>query len=966
MDIHYGQSTEVYVLPSARFPVIAAVVTAVLAGLIVFAIAGVRVPANSLLLSNVLQTLAVLFAAICCLRVSLKSSGYLRQLWMLLTTALCLGCAAQGLETCYQSIVHETTNVPWPSDVLFLVWVTPAIVMFLPPGEQIRRGVDWELVLDFSQIGIVALTAYLYFFYAPSRWEVEGPQMVIKVLRLQILRDALLFGGFLLRGLTFRPGALRAFFLRMAVFFLATSASQTVYLSKPIAGLARARWTDLTWCIPYFLAAMFAATWKHTEQLSTKPERSTRRGTISSHVLPVLIPLLVLYLGRRIAVEQLTLAWIAVAASFVVSAGRLVLTSERQRRAAETLLNTQEALRRSESMFSVAFRVSPDAVGITSMASGQFLEVNDGFSKLTGYSREETLGRTALELNVWKDAAHRAALMGRLQKEREVRDEEFACRTKSGEIRLCQFSGMLIELDKQPCALVIVRDITVRKQAEEALRASEERFRKLVEDLHVGVVMLGSKAETVFANRAALTAFGMTENEALGQKSSAFEMTAIRENGVELPFSLRPGPRAITMKEPVRNEVVGWRRPDSGEVFWTLVDAVPHLDAEGNVARVLLSISNITKRVQAEEALRASEQRFRSLVREMDVGVVLHGVNAEVQFANEAAQQMFGISLDDARGKTSGELELIAFREDGTGIPFAMRPAPVAIRTGKSIKEDVIGWRKPGSPMVLWTLSNVVPQVGPDGVVQGAISTFTDITERRRAEDALHQLSTRLLQLQDEERRRLGRELHDSLAQTVLAVNLNLAQAMQSTDSLSERTRKALTEARSLLQEMSQEIRTMSYLLHPPLLDELGLVSAIKEYAEGFSQRSGIAIELDLAEAFGRLRQEAETALFRIVQESLSNIQRHSGSESARISLRANHGQVRLEVSDHGQGMGIPTGNVLDSRGARLGVGILGMRERLSQLGGKLEINSSASGTTVKATIPSNTEVSDAGSHPGG
>jgi PAS domain S-box-containing protein len=521
-------------------------------------------------------------------------------------------------------------------------------------------------------------------------------------------------------------------------------------------------------------------------------------------------------------------------------------------------------------------------------------------------------------------------------------------------------------LDKQPCALVIVRDITVRKQAEEALRASEERFRKLVQDLHVGVVMLGSKAETVFANRAALKAFGLTDEQALGQKSSEFEMTAIRENGVEIPFSLRPGPRAIATKEPVRNEVVGWRRDDSGEVFWTLVDAVPHLDAEGNIARVILSISDISKRVRAEEALRASEERFRSLVREMDVGVVLHGRDAEIHFANEAAQEMFGVSLDDAKGKTSAELKLNVFREDGTDVPFAMRPSSVAIRTGKAIRDDVIGWRRPGSAEVVWTLGTAVPQVGRDGVVQGVISTFTDITERRRAEDALHQLSTRLLQLQDEERRRLGRELHDSLAQTVLAVNLNLAQAMQSSDSLSERSQRALKEARSLLQEMSQEIRTMSYLLHPPLLDELGLVSAIKEYAEGFSQRSGIAIHLELAKAFGRLRQEAETALFRIVQESLSNIQRHSGSESARISLSANRGQVRLEVSDRGQGMGKSTGNLLDSRGARLGVGILGMRERLMQLGGKLEINSSSSGTTVKATIPLNTEVSDAGSHPGG
>ena len=943
-------------LPSSRFPRVALGAAAVLAGLLAYVIAEVHSPAESQLLSNVLQTAVVLFAAFCCFRVAIQDRDYLKQLWTLFTTALCLACAAQALETYYQSIVHEPANEPWPSDVLFMVWVTPAIMMFLPPTEEEQRGIDWERVLDFSQIGIVALTAYLYFFYAPSRWEAEGPRMIVKVLRLQILRDAALCGAFLLRAARFPSGALRAFFLRMAVFFFTASASQVLYLSVPSGWSARARWTDLTWCVPYFVAAIFAATWKRSEEMSPRPERSTSRRIISSHALPALIPLLVLYMGRRIAVEQLTLAWIAVAASFIVAVWRLLLTSEKQRRAAEALLAAQHALRRSESMFSVAFRLSPDAVGITSMASGQFLEVNDGFTKLSGYSREETLGRTALELNVWKDPVQRAALMARLQKEMEVRDEEFVCRTKSGEMRLCQFSGMAIELDKQPCALVIVRDITARKQAEDALRASEERFRKLVQDLHVGVVILGSKAETVFANRAALKAFGLTEDQALGQKSSEFEMTAIRENGAEIPFSMRPGPRAIATKEAVRNEVVGWRRPDSGEVLWTLVDAVPHLDANGNVARAILSISNITKRVQAEEALRASEERFRSLVREMDVGVVLHGPKAEIQFANEAAQEMFGISLDDAKGKTSGELNLIAFHEDGTEIPYAMRPAALSVRTGKRIADEVIGWRKPDSPTVLWTLGNVVPQIGRDGIVESAISTLTDITERRRVEEALRQLSTRLLQLQDEERRRLGRALHDSLAQTVLAVNLNIAQALRACDSLSERSRLALGEARQLLQEMSREIRTMSYLLHPPLLDELGLASAIREYAGGFSQRSGIAIDLELEEGFGRLGQEAETTLFRIVQESLSNIQRHSGSECAKISLRTQAGQVRLEVSDDGRGMGNSTANVLDRRGARLGVGILGMRERLSQLDGKLEIKSSSSGTTVKATIPFNAE----------
>jgi signal transduction histidine kinase len=221
-----------------------------------------------------------------------------------------------------------------------------------------------------------------------------------------------------------------------------------------------------------------------------------------------------------------------------------------------------------------------------------------------------------------------------------------------------------------------------------------------------------------------------------------------------------------------------------------------------------------------------------------------------------------------------------------------------------------------------------------------------------------------LLQLQDEERRRLGRELHDSLAQGVLAVNLNLAQAAQSSDSLSDRGRRALAEARRLLQEMSREIRTLSYLLHPPLLDELGLVSAIKQYAEGFSERSGVELELRLQTGFGRLPQEAETALFRIVQESLTNIQRHSGSQTAAIRLRGDSTCVNLDVSDRGRGMDKSTIEGGNGPGNRLGVGILGMRERMIQLGGKLEIESSSSGTTVRVSIPLRAGVSNAGANP--
>src|SRR4029077_9780455 len=286
-------------------------------------------------------------------------------------------------------------------------------------------------------------------------------------------------------------------------------------------------------------------------------------------------------------------------------------------------------------------------------------------------------------------------------------------------------------------------------------------------------------------------------------------------------------------------------------------------------------------RKRAEKLLLASEEKFRTLVENLDVGVILLGSRSEVQFANLAAQQMLGVSLDRVQYQKSSEIDLSAIREDGAEIPTSQHPGPRVIETRQPIRNEVIGWRRPGSSELFWCLANAVPQFNRDGSIAGVIGSFTNITERKRIEEALHQLSTRLLRLQDEERRRLGRELHDSLAQSVLAVNLNLAQLTQSPAALDERSRHALSEARTILQEMSREIRTLSYLLHPPLLDELGLVSAIKEYAQGFSERSGVKMELHLQTGFGRLPQEAETALFRIVQESLTNIQRHSGSQTA-------------------------------------------------------------------------------------
>jgi PAS domain S-box-containing protein len=233
-----------------------------------------------------------------------------------------------------------------------------------------------------------------------------------------------------------------------------------------------------------------------------------------------------------------------------------------------------------------------------------------------------------------------------------------------------------------------------------------------------------------------------------------------------------------------------------------------------------------------------------------------------------------------------------------------------------------------------------------NGEVVASHGFFRDVSERKRAEQALHELSGRLLQLQDQERRRIARELHDVTAQNLSAITLNLARLEKLIPAKDEKTRKVVSESLALGEESLRDIRTLSYLLHPPMLDESGLFVALEWYLNGFAKRSGVRVNLSALSDIDRLPAEMETALFRVVQESLTNIHRHSGSKVATVEVFQDDFQVILEVRDEGRGMAeLPEGGVL-------GVGIRGMRERLRQLGGRLEITSNERGTKVRAVLP--------------
>jgi len=484
--------------------------------------------------------------------------------------------------------------------------------------------------------------------------------------------------------------------------------------------------------------------------------------------------------------------------------------------------------------------------------------------------------------------------------------------------------------------------------------------------------LIASALNASSAEKPCVTVFG--EMVALlwaeGEYESAVRLEQLwNDLGKKYPISLRC---AYPMN--------GFSKPEDTEFFLRICSEHSVVIPEGDYRALFASddqrlrtIAQLQQRLHASERTRAlheSEQHFRLLVEAVrDYAIFMLDPEGHVTTWNVGAERIKGYKASEIIGEHFSRF----YPDEDVRSEKPQRELEIAIREGRVEDE---GWRIRKDGSKFWANVVITALRDESGNLVGFAKVTRDFTDRVRAQHALEDserklqiserslrnLSLHLLRTQDEERRQIGRDLHDSLGQYLSVVKMKLDALKNAAIRKASDQAPELEQCSQLVNEAVKEVRTISYLLYPPMLEEMGLKTAIPWYLDGFARRSGIKTTFEISSEFGRLDRDVELALFRVLQESLTNVHRHSGSTEATVRLGTDKGSPYLEISDKGKGISVQK---FEDAGrdwmGSLGVGLRGMTERMNQIGGRLEISSNETGTIVRAIVPAGSATAGAG-----
>jgi PAS domain S-box-containing protein len=602
---------------------------------------------------------------------------------------------------------------------------------------------------------------------------------------------------------------------------------------------------------------------------------------------------------------------------------------------------------------------------------------NKAAERIFGYTSEEAVGQNITMIIPPERRDEELEILARLARGERIEHFDTVRRRKNGTLvdvsltvsPIRNASGQIVGASK------VARDITERIRAEKAVRDSEERFRAIVETTPDCVTLVASDGTLLQVNSFGLRMIGADSPDTV-VGHSLYELVASEDREKFRAFNeeVCSGRNATLAFDIVRRD--GARRSMESH-------AAPMRMPDGNVVQLGVT-RDITERLQAEQRERkikdeavAANAKFRAVFEQTTVFAGIMTNDGVMIDANKMCLDVCGYRPEEVLGKPFWETP---WWRNSKEVQDKIRAATPRVAQGIPYRELLqYSWADGTERMVDFAL---YPIVDDENNVLFLHSTGVDITDLKRTEenyrqlaesldaevrartselearnaevirqtDLLREFSRRLLQMQDAERRHIARELHDSAGQTLAVLSMDIALLMQ----------KAVEDAPALItvaekiektaRQLQREIRTTSYLLHPPLLDEAGLSSALGWYIQGLAERSALKIDLSIAKDFGRLPRDMELVIFRLVQESLTNIHRHSGSKTARIQLSRRPGEIRLDIQD--QGKGISAERLAEIQSGASGVGTRGMRERIRQFDGSIQFESNGSGTRIVVTFP--------------
>ncbi len=605
------------------------------------------------------------------------------------------------------------------------------------------------------------------------------------------------------------------------------------------------------------------------------------------------------------------------------------------------LRNTTAALRASEEHHRRLIDILPDAVCLIH-PKGHLLAVNSQAVAMLGYSNtDELLHKSIFALTPAEEHDRIKHDIVVALKAGIIRNVEYIMLKKNGAPFRVELSATVsLGINNQPAGLLsVVRDITERKQAQEDLEASEERFRQLAN--HIREVFWMSNAD-----KSKIIYVSPAYEEIWGQTCSSLYSSP--RNWVD---AIHPDERKLVLEKSLTKQLAGeydeiYRiiRPD-GSIRWIQDRAFPIRDASGNIYRIVGIADDITKRKQAWDALGESEARKRAIMQAALDGIITIDHEGRMIELNAAAEKIFAHSRPKLIGENVMEVVPTSFRawfQNGLANCFTGDKGPTL---GSRIEMPAL--RADGSR---FSAEFTITRIRLTGHPMFTLY-IRDITQLKRTEAELRSLPQRIIKAQEAERSRIAQELHDGINQLIASVKMRLRKVEGNLPDLKPAAREILQRCDRLLVKVLEENRRIAHNLRPTDLDHLGLAAAVGSFCSEVQLRTNLQFQCRLPVSSRRLPPVVELHLFRIVQEAINNIEKHARAKSVTVHLRYQEGSAILNIQDDGQGFDPKT--LKAGKKMRHGLGLTNMRERALSLGGNYEIKSAPQqGTTITVRVP--------------